>query len=72
MKNKILANWNFIRIIRLIVGIIIIIEAVTSKNYILAIPGVFFAGMAVLNSSCCNNGNCNTGNCDIPIKNKEE
>jgi hypothetical protein len=63
MKHAILYNWNFFRALRLILGIIIIVQAVMSREWIFGIAGLFFAGMALFNQGCCG-----TGACSIPIK----
>jgi hypothetical protein len=63
MKYVILHNWNFFRGLRLILGIIIIVQAVMSREWIFGMMGFFFAGMALFNQGCCGTGTCNN-----PIK----
>jgi hypothetical protein len=59
-------NWSFMRAIRLILGIFIIIQSVQSQQYIMIIPGVIFALMAIFSVGCCGNNGCT-----IPTKNKK-
>lgn len=57
MKNY-LANWNIIRFVRLVMGIIITLNgALTHEWMILALGGVFTL-TAILNINTCATGNC--------------
>jgi uncharacterized membrane protein HdeD (DUF308 family) len=53
MKNRIFNNWSFPRIIRLIIGIIIIIDAIYSKDVLIGVLGLFFTSMAVFSLGGC-------------------
>ncbi|MBS4043045.1 MAG: hypothetical protein KGZ59_04460 [Chitinophagaceae bacterium] len=53
MKNQILSNWNFMRVLRLIFGIIILIQSIITKQYTFSIIGLLFSLLAVFNVSCC-------------------
>jgi hypothetical protein len=63
MKYALLNNWNFFRALRLLLGIIIIVQALMYKDWLFGIAGLFFAGMALFNQGCCG-----TGACSAPIK----
>ena len=63
MKTNILSNWNFSRIVRLIIGAVIVFEAVNSGDPLIGLGGLFFIGMALFNVGCC--GACG---CYIPLK----
>jgi|694.fasta_scaffold00585_19 Na+/alanine symporter len=63
MKYALLHNWSFIRALRLLIGIIIIVQAVMNKEWVFGIAGIFFACMALFNQGCCGTGACYT-----PIK----
>lgn len=52
--KRYLSGWNLGRILRLILGIIILIQGVEAQQWVLVILGFMFALMAVLNSGCCN------------------
>lgn len=58
MKQAILSNWNFMRFLRLGLGIAIVVQSVMAKDWTLGILGLLFAGMAVLNIGCCGTGGC--------------
>lgn len=58
MKQAILGNWNFMRFLRLGLGVFIIVQAVITKDWSLGILGLFFTIMTVLNIGCCGNGGC--------------
>ncbi|WPQ64821.1 hypothetical protein SIO70_08060 [Chitinophaga sancti] len=61
--NKIIKNWSFFRIIRLIAGIILIGVAIQMQLLIIAIFGTMIIIQALVNTTCCdscNNGSCNT------------
>ena len=65
MKNRILNNWSFPRIIRLIIGIIIIIDAIYSKDVLIGTLGLFFTSMAVFSFGCCAVGGCYSPTKDV-------
>ena len=67
MKQTILSNWNFMRFLRLGLGIAIIVQSAIAKDWTMGILGFLFAGMAVLNIGCCG-----TGGCSVPTKRSSE
>ena len=64
MKNKILSGWHFMRVIRLLLGVAVIVQSFIIKDIMFAIAGFLVTAMAVFNIGCCG-----TGNCNIPKKN---
>lgn len=62
MKN-LLSNWNFMRALRLILGVIIIVQGVQQKEFMYAFAGVLLTGMAIANIGCCG-----VGGCQVPTK----
>jgi hypothetical protein len=64
MKN-ILTNWNFMRAVRLILGVIIIVQGIEAKEWMYAIAGILLSGMAVANIGCCG-----VGGCQVPSRNE--
>jgi hypothetical protein len=62
MKN-ILANWNFMRALRLVLGVIIIVQGIQATEWMYAIAGILLSGMAIANIGCCGVGGCN-----VPFK----
>jgi hypothetical protein len=73
MKNKIFANWNFLRIIRLTLGVMIIFQGFETKNASYSLLGGIFSAMAIVNIGCCStSGSCNVNATKSNIKGKEE
>lgn len=70
MLQTLTTNWHTMRIIRLILSIIIIIEGIRTSDKLLPIMGFVFLLMAILNVGCCNT-NCSTKNNNITI-NKDD
>jgi hypothetical protein len=66
MLKTIFTNWNFMRAIRLILGVFIIIQSFQTQQYIMIIPGVIFALMALFSVGCCGSNGC-----AIPTKKQE-
>lgn len=62
MKNSIVHGWNFMRIIRLAMGIFIIFQGVQSDQWMFVIMGGLFSLMPLLNIGCNS-----TSGCRVPI-----
>lgn len=62
MKN-ILSNWNFMRALRLLLGVIIIVQGYQAHEWMYAMAGVLLSSMAIANIGCCGVGGCN-----VPFK----
>lgn len=60
MKQHLLQHWNFMRLIRLGLGIFIIVQAVTMKDWAMGILGIAFTAMPIFNIGCCGVGGCAT------------
>jgi hypothetical protein len=60
MRETILKNWTFFRVLRLLIGFAIIVQAVLSKDLLIGAAGLFFTAMAVFNRSCCGAAGCIT------------
>ena len=71
MKNMLLNNWNFFRLLRLILGVIIIAQSIYSKDWQMSIVGSLFTGLALFNIGCCGAGGCYTSNKSSENNNKE-
>lgn len=56
--KTILQGWNFMRIIRLVLGLAILVQGIVENNTIIIILGAAFAGMAVTNRNCCGAYGC--------------
>lgn len=51
-------NWNWFRILRLVLACIIIGQAFVMKDVVFGIAGLLFAMMAIFNVSCCGVNGC--------------
>ena len=60
MMYSIMNNWNFLRIIRLLLAVFITIEGGRSGDYLMLTLGLLFSGMALFNKGCCVAGVCNS------------
>jgi hypothetical protein len=60
MKQNILSNWNFMRLFRLALGIVIIVQAVYVHDWTMGILGILFTAMPIFNIGCCGVGGCAT------------
>lgn len=58
--NKLLKNWDMMRVIRLVAGLGLGLYAVVSKDYLFFFLSAFFLIQGVFNISCCG---CGSGEC---------
>ena len=56
--RAILQGWNFIRILRLGLGIAVIIQGIVAKETTTIVFGTIFGGMALANIGCCGTNGC--------------
>jgi hypothetical protein len=68
MKQVILSNWNFMRFLRLGLGIFIIVQSVIVKDLTMGVLGILFTIMPIFNIGCCGVGGCAT----VPPKRSTE
>lgn len=57
-KETLLQNWNFIRFLRLGLGIYIAIQAVETLSIFSGIVAAFFIFQAITNAGCCGSNGC--------------
>lgn len=57
--KKLLINWNLMRFVRLVLGIVIFIQSIITHQFMFALIGLLFAAMALLNIGCCGTTVCN-------------
>lgn len=60
MMEKILRQWTWIRIVRLLIGIGAAVQGIYQKEYVLLVAGGFIAISALLNAGCCGSAGCAT------------
>lgn len=71
MKEVVFKNWNFIRFFRLVVGLIILGQAISSHEVFIGIAGLVFSTLAVFNIGCFG-GTCVTPSQTNQIKNPNQ
>lgn len=64
MKERLLTGWTFMRVLYLVMGITLIIQAIMAHQYAMSFLGVYFAAMSILGVGCMG-GQCFTP----PVKN---
>ena len=62
-KQTLLTNWNFMRFLRLGIGIYIAVQAIETLSAFSGVVAVFFIYQAVTNTGCCGSNGC-----AVPIK----
>jgi hypothetical protein len=55
-----LRNWNLMRILRLALGVLIIVQGVQAQEWLFVGLGGLFSLMPLLNIGCCGTSGCNT------------
>ena len=60
MKDVLLNNWNIVRVLRLLIGLAIMVQAVVANDLLFGFLGLVFTGMALFNAACCGVGACAT------------
>src|SRR5688500_7355838 len=60
MKQRILSNWNFMRFLRLGLGLAIIVQSILEGNWAMGMVGLLFTAMPVFNIGCCATAGCAT------------
>lgn len=53
-------NWNFMRAIRLILGLVILAQGIDASDYLIGALGGLFAAFAIFNVGCSANVGCST------------
>lgn len=51
-------GWNFVRFLRLTLGIAILVQGIVGKDATSMVLGVLFGGMAIANIGCCGERGC--------------
>lgn len=63
MKQTLLTDWNFMRLLRLGLGIYIAVQAVQTLSVLSGVIALFFIYQALTNTACCGSNGC-----AVPIK----
>ncbi|HWB28841.1 MAG TPA: hypothetical protein VG738_25380 [Chitinophagaceae bacterium] len=62
--KRILQGWHFVRVLRLVLGIIIVWQSILQQEWAIAIIGMLLALLAIINVGCCT---VNTGAVRRPV-----
>ncbi|MEX0637026.1 MAG: hypothetical protein WD135_09685 [Ferruginibacter sp.] len=60
MRLTIFSNWNFLRAVRLLIGLSILTQAVLAKDGLFGLLGILFTAMPLFNIGCCGINSCTT------------
>ncbi len=71
MKQAILTNWTFFRMLRLILGIVILVQGISTKDVSIGFVGLLFTMMPLFNIGCCGAGACNSPTKNVIDSKKE-
>ena len=72
MFQSLLSNWNFMRVLRLVLSVIIIAQAVSVNDTAMSIAGVLLLGLTLANIGCCGANGCAAPTYKKPEDKKEE
>lgn len=61
-------SWDFVRILRLVIGVTVIGQAFIMQEWLLGIGGGMLTTMAVLNIGCCGTQGCSVSPKKDPVK----
>lgn len=53
LKNRVLARWDFMRILRMAIAIFIVIQGIATHDWTFSVLGSLLAFMPLLNIGCC-------------------
>jgi len=56
MKERILTNWNWMRVMYLLLGAFMTIQALASQQWFVALAGAYFASMGLFGFGCASGG----------------
>lgn len=68
LKEIVFSDWNAMRILRLIIGVLILIQGINMNEWIMIILSSTIMLQAIFNTGCCSSGSCyNNTKTDIKI-----
>ena len=70
IKNRLLRDWTIWRIIYLLIGIAMLIQASLYEQWLGIILGIYMAAMGLFGFGCAGGG-CYNGSCTMPEKNSK-
>lgn len=57
-KLALTTGWNFMRVFRLILGLLVLVQSLFIGDYLFSAFGVFFIFQALTNTGCCGSSGC--------------
>ena len=69
MKERILTNWTFARVLYLLMGLFVIVQSAMSQQWLGILFGGYFAAMGLFAFGCAS-GNCFGQSCEVDPKQK--
>jgi hypothetical protein len=58
LRQRVFTNWNFVRFLRLGLGVWILVMAIQSRDWPIGLLSGLFIWMAVTNTGCCGANGC--------------
>ena len=58
MKQRILSKWNWLRWVRLLIGLAAAAQGIIQREYVLSLAGLFLMYMAIADIGCCGSAGC--------------
>jgi hypothetical protein len=58
MMTILTRGWNVMRVIRLVLGLIILVQGIMARDAMYGFFGVFLTFLALVNVGCCGVGGC--------------
>jgi hypothetical protein len=56
MKERILTNWSWVRVMYLLIGAFMTVQALASQQWLVALAGTYFASMGLFGVGCASGG----------------
>ncbi|MDI1354257.1 MAG: hypothetical protein PSX36_05045 [bacterium] len=60
LKATLLTNWNFMRWLRLVLGVYVGVQAILMRDPLSGLISVFFLYQSLTNTGCCGVNSCET------------
>lgn len=72
MWNRIINNWDWFRVLRLAIGVMVLIQSIQMNDKWLMLFATLFTLMPILNMGCCGVSNCASQPQTMPNGKEEE
>jgi hypothetical protein len=58
LKYRMLSNWHFTRIVRLVIGLFMLAMSIQTHDWTFGLLSLLFVGMALTDTGCCGAQGC--------------